>query len=90
MGAVDSRHLLLVGAGPGLGASVARRFARGLSTDARCPIAGEIAADTPARPHWIADACWAIRNENPGAWREEYRFDGGAPGLSAPPPASSS
>ena len=27
-GAVDSRHLLIVGAGPGLGASVARRFAR--------------------------------------------------------------
>jgi short-subunit dehydrogenase len=27
-GAVDSRHLLVVGAGPGLGASVARRFAR--------------------------------------------------------------
>ena len=28
MGAVDSSHLLVVGAGPGLGASVARRFAR--------------------------------------------------------------
>jgi NAD(P)-dependent dehydrogenase (short-subunit alcohol dehydrogenase family) len=28
MDAVDSTHLLLVGAGPGLGASVARRFAR--------------------------------------------------------------
>src|SRR5690349_12748876 len=28
MGAVDSNHLLLVGTGPGLGASVARRFAR--------------------------------------------------------------
>ena len=27
-GAVDPRHLLVVGAGPGLGASVARRFAR--------------------------------------------------------------
>src|SRR5580693_3324002 len=26
-GSVDSRHLLLVGAGPGLGAAVARRFA---------------------------------------------------------------
>src|SRR3954470_85383 len=26
---VDPRHLLLVGAGPGLGAAVARRFARG-------------------------------------------------------------
>src|SRR5579862_1507738 len=28
-GAVDSRHLLLVGAGPGLGVAVARRFAAG-------------------------------------------------------------
>jgi short-subunit dehydrogenase len=28
MGAVDSKHLLIVGTGPGLGASVARRFAR--------------------------------------------------------------
>jgi NAD(P)-dependent dehydrogenase (short-subunit alcohol dehydrogenase family) len=28
MNAVDSKHLLVVGAGPGLGASVARRFAR--------------------------------------------------------------
>src|SRR3954466_1490155 len=27
--AVDSDHLLLVGAGPGLGAAIARRFARG-------------------------------------------------------------
>ena len=28
-GSVDGRHLLLVGAGPGLGAAVARRFAVG-------------------------------------------------------------
>jgi short-subunit dehydrogenase len=28
-GGIDSRHLLLVGAGPGLGAAVARRFAEG-------------------------------------------------------------
>ena len=181
MGAVDSRHLLVVGAGPGLGASVARRFARegyrltlvarsqattaaladelrGAGTDVtvveadagdpnrlRAAVAplfarpgapgvviysaalaapddllsvtrehlaaatmlartlrddnihagsltilGQIAAGTPLDPDRIADAYWAIRNENPGAWREEYRFDGGAPGLSAPPPASSS
>jgi short-subunit dehydrogenase len=28
-GEIDSRHLLLVGAGPGLGVAVARRFAQG-------------------------------------------------------------
>src|SRR5580692_2014464 len=29
VGSVDDRHLLLVGAGPGLGMAVARRFAQG-------------------------------------------------------------
>ena len=53
-------------------------------------ILGQIAADTPFDPDRIADAYWAIRNEDPDAWREEYRFDGGgAPASSAPPPASS-
>ena len=28
-GSIDSRHLLLIGAGPGLGEAVARRFAEG-------------------------------------------------------------
>ena len=39
-------------------------------------ILGQIAAGTPLDPDRIADAYWAIRNEDPGAWREEYRFDG--------------
>ncbi len=39
-------------------------------------ILGQIAADTPLDPDRIADAYWAIRNEDPDAWREEYRFDG--------------
>ena len=39
-------------------------------------ILGQIAAGTPFDPDRIADAYWAIRNEVPDAWREEYRFDG--------------
>src|SRR3954471_15668597 len=39
-------------------------------------ILGQIAAGTPFDPDLIADAYWSIRNEDPDAWREEYRFDG--------------
>ena len=39
-------------------------------------ILGQIAAGTPLDPDRIADAYWTIRNEDPDAWREEYRFDG--------------
>jgi NAD(P)-dependent dehydrogenase (short-subunit alcohol dehydrogenase family) len=39
-------------------------------------ILGQIAAGTPLDPERIADEYWAIRNEEPDAWREEYRFDG--------------
>ncbi len=39
-------------------------------------ILGQIAPGTPFDPDRIADAYWAIRNEDPDAWREEYRFDG--------------
>jgi hypothetical protein len=39
-------------------------------------ILGQIAAGTPFDPDSIADAYWAICNEQPGAWREEYRFAG--------------
>ncbi|MDX6727266.1 MAG: hypothetical protein QOK49_2071 [Baekduia sp.] len=39
-------------------------------------ILGQIAAGTPFDPDGIADAYWAIRNEQPDAWREEYRFEG--------------
>jgi NAD(P)-dependent dehydrogenase (short-subunit alcohol dehydrogenase family) len=45
-------------------------------------ILGQIAVGTPLDPDRIADAYWAIRNEDRGAWREEYRFDGAL----APPP----
>ena len=39
-------------------------------------ILGQIAAGTPLDPDRIADAYWAICNEDAAAWREEYRFDG--------------
>src|SRR3954453_571953 len=39
-------------------------------------ILGQIAPGTPFDPDRIADAYWAICNEGPDAWREEYRFTG--------------
>ena len=39
-------------------------------------ILGQIVAGTPFDPEGIADAYWAICNEQPDAWREEYRFAG--------------
>ena len=39
-------------------------------------VLGQIAAGTPLDPDRIADAYWAIRNEDREAWQEEYRFDG--------------
>jgi NAD(P)-dependent dehydrogenase (short-subunit alcohol dehydrogenase family) len=39
-------------------------------------ILGQIVPGTPIDPDRIADAYWTIRNEDPDAWREEYRFDG--------------
>ena len=55
-GSIDDRHLLLVGAGPGLGMAVARRFAEGgyrvtlvaRGTDALAELAGTL-ADTGSR-----------------------------------------
>jgi hypothetical protein len=41
-------------------------------------IAGPIAAGTPFDPDSIADAYWAICNEERDAWHEEYRFEGAA------------
>ncbi len=39
-------------------------------------ILGQIVAGTPINPDSVADAYWAICNEQPDAWREEYRFAG--------------
>ena len=60
-GSIDGRHLLLVGAGPGLGMAVARRFAVGgyrvtlvaRSTDRLGDLAGTL-ADTGAKINTIA------------------------------------
>ena len=86
VGAVDRRHLLLVGAGPGLGLAVARRFAVGgyrvtlvaRSTDGLAHLADSL-ADTGAEIGTIeADAS---DPESLGARMTElYRGDG-APGV---------
>jgi NAD(P)-dependent dehydrogenase (short-subunit alcohol dehydrogenase family) len=59
---------------------VATMLARELRDDdihaASLTILGQIAAGTAIDPDRIADAYWAILNEDRDAWREEYRFDG--------------
>src|SRR5580698_6640049 len=81
LGSVDGRHLLLVGAGPGLGTAVARRSAVGgyrvtlvaRSTDRLRDLAGTL-ADTGAEISTVdADGLGA-------RMRELYRGDG-APGV---------
>jgi short-subunit dehydrogenase len=85
-GSIDGRHLLLLGAGPGLGEAIARRFAEGgyrvtltaRSTDGLGELAGNL-ADTGADIDTISvdasdpDGLAARLNEL-------YREDG-APGL---------
>jgi short-subunit dehydrogenase len=60
--------------------AVATMLARQLRDDdihaGSLTILGQIAAGTPFDPDRIADAYWAICNEQPDAWREEYRFAG--------------
>jgi NAD(P)-dependent dehydrogenase (short-subunit alcohol dehydrogenase family) len=60
--------------------AVATMLARQLRDDdihaGSLTIAGQIVAGTPFDPDRIADAYWAICNEGPDAWREEYRFEG--------------
>jgi len=86
VGSIDGRHLLLIGAGPGLGAAVARRFAEGgyrvtlvaRSTDGLGKLAGTL-ADTGADIDTISVD--ASDPEGLGARMSAlYRGDG-APGL---------
>src|SRR3954470_21700490 len=62
--------------------AVATMLARQLRDDdihaGSLTILGQIAPGTPFDPDAIADAYWAIRNEERGGWREEYRFEGAA------------
>jgi len=85
-GSVDGRHLLLVGAGPGLGLAVARRFAVGgyrvtlvaRSTDGLRDLAG-ILADTGAKISTIAAD--ASDPDGLGARMRELYLGNGAPGV---------
>lgn len=83
---IDDRHLLLVGAGPGLGMAIARRFAEGgyrvslvaRSTDGLSNLADGL-ADTGARIDTIAAD--ASDPEGLGARMAELYGGEGAPGL---------
>ncbi len=83
---IDNRHLLLIGAGPGLGIAVARRFAEGgyrvtlvaRSTDGLGQLAGGL-ADTGAQIGTIAAD--ASDPEGLGARIGELYNDLGAPGV---------
>jgi short-subunit dehydrogenase len=85
-GSVDGRHLLLVGAGPGLGLAVARRFAVGgyrltlvaRNTDALSDLAGTLAG-TGAKISTIAAD--ASDPESFGARMRELYAANGAPGV---------
>jgi short-subunit dehydrogenase len=83
---IDNRHLLLVGAGPGLGMAVARRFAEGgyrvtlvaRSTDGLRDLADSL-ADTGAQIDTAAAD--ASDSEGLAARMAEIYSDQGAPGL---------
>ena len=85
-GSVDGRHLLLVGAGPGLGLAVARRFAVGgfrvtlvaRSTDGLGDLAGAL-ADTGAKISTIAAD--ASDPDGLGARMRQLYLGDGAPGV---------
>ena len=85
-GSIDNRHLLLVGAGPGLGMALARRFAEGgyrvtlmaRSTDGLRDLAGSL-ADTGAQID--TTAADVSDSEGLAARMAEVYGDQGAPGL---------
>jgi short-subunit dehydrogenase len=83
VGVIDRRHLLLVGAGPGLGGTVARRFAFGgyrvtlvaRSTDWLGELASNL-ADTGAEINTIAADASDPDGFGRGCWQAEFRFTG--------------
>ena len=85
-GSVDARHLLLVGAGPGLGIAVARRFAAGgyritlvaRSTGSLSDLAGTLASIGAKINTIAADAS---DPDGLGARMKELYLGNGAPGV---------
>jgi len=85
-GSVDGRHLLLVGAGPGLGIALARRFAAGgyrvtlvaRSTDGLRDLAGTLAGTGAEINTIVADAS---DPDGLGARMRELYLGNGAPGV---------
>src|ERR1700751_5076640 len=85
-GSVDDRHLMLVGAGPGLGMAIARRFAVGgyritlvaRSADGLRDLAGTL-ADTGAKVSTVAAD--ASDPDGLGARMTELYLGNGAPGV---------
>src|SRR5579862_2306744 len=86
LGSIDDRHLLLVGAGPGLGMAVARRFAEGgyrVTLVARSTDRLRGLADGLADTHSQIDTISADASDPDGLGARIgtlYRSDG-APGL---------
>jgi len=92
VGVIDRRHLLLVGAGPGLGAAVARRFASGgyrvtlvaRSTDRLGELASNLATLTIAGQIVAGTSFDPARIaerywevvQTDGPWKAEFRFTG--------------
>src|SRR3954470_6079354 len=68
----------------GMGTMLARQLDADGIQAASLTILGQIAPGTPFDPNSIADAYWAIRTEEPGAWRAEYRFEGAAAPMTTP------
>jgi NAD(P)-dependent dehydrogenase (short-subunit alcohol dehydrogenase family) len=73
----------VVGAGPGIGLAVARRFARQgmrVALLARRPqaldgyVAGYVQAGSRFDPDRIADAYWKLHAQQPDAWQTEVVF----------------
>jgi NAD(P)-dependent dehydrogenase (short-subunit alcohol dehydrogenase family) len=86
---VDPQHLLLIGAGPGIGAGVVRRFgragfrrtliSRGETLDQLSGelLAGAVKPGTDFDPDTIAELFWTAHTDSKDAWQTEHRFTGG-------------
>ena len=68
---VQPRHLLLIGAGPGVGAGVVRRFGREGFRSTLISRAG-----TDFDPDAIAELFRTAHNDSEDSWQTDYRFTG--------------